>query len=292
MERGGAGVSTASVRRLTLINIFAPALLAGSNTLPTTMPIDRPASAAIAAAREDSNSMRAHEQLVAKAKSAGERSEFRIDLYFLGDSITRRWGCTDPQWAMLFAHWQKNFFGWNAGNFGWGADRIENILWRIEHGELDDVNPKVIVLLAGTNNVGHAPGDAARVADIVAGESALIAACQAKAPGATIILTGILPRNDNERDPLAVIAEIRAINAQLAKLADGKTVRFLDVGDGLADAHGKLFDGVTIDGLHLSVKGYDVWATRLLPLLEELLGPRANQDRAPPATGDPYPEGR
>src|SRR5262245_46299029 len=74
--------------------------------------------AAIAAPRTDANSMLAHRQLVAKAKTGG------IDLYFLGDSITRRWGCTDPQWAELLANWKQNFFGWNAGNFGWGGDRI------------------------------------------------------------------------------------------------------------------------------------------------------------------------
>lgn len=86
--------------------------------------------------------------MVAKAKSG------RIDLYFLGDSITRRWGTSDKLWAESYANWKKNFWGWNAGNFGWGADSAQNILWRIENGELEGVNPKVIVLLAGTNNIG------------------------------------------------------------------------------------------------------------------------------------------
>src|SRR5262245_19325863 len=102
--------------------------------------------------RNDANSKLAHEQLVAKAKAGG------IDLYFLGDSITRRWGCTDPQWAANLDNWKKNFFGWNAGNFGWGADGIQNMLWRIQNGELDGVHPKVISILAGTNNVGTTPG--------------------------------------------------------------------------------------------------------------------------------------
>jgi len=55
----------------------------------------------------------------------------------------------------LLANWNKNFFGWNAADFGWGADKTQNILWRLDNGELDGVNPKVIVLLAGTNNVGN-----------------------------------------------------------------------------------------------------------------------------------------
>jgi len=64
----------------------------------------------------------------------------------------------------FLANWRANFFGWNAADFGWGADRIENMLWRIEHGELDDVNPKVIVILAGTNNVGSQPGGEDKIA--------------------------------------------------------------------------------------------------------------------------------
>ena len=77
------------------------------------------------------------------------------------------------------------------------ADRTENILWRLENGELDGVNPKVIVLLAGTNNVGKEPGDDATVADVTRGLKAIVDACRKKAPAATIVLTAIFPRNDN-----------------------------------------------------------------------------------------------
>jgi hypothetical protein len=97
------------------------------------------------APRTDRNSQIAHEQLLEKAKKG------RIDVYFLGDSITRRWGATD--YPEFLANWNTNFFGWNAANFGWGADLIENVLWRMENGELDEVNPKVIIVLAGINNV-------------------------------------------------------------------------------------------------------------------------------------------
>ena len=96
--------------------------------------------------RTDANSLVAHSQLLAKAKQGG------IDVYFEGDSITRRWGAID--YPDLLANWKQNFFGWNAADFGWGADRTQNILWRLENGELDGVNPKVVVLLAGTNNLG------------------------------------------------------------------------------------------------------------------------------------------
>ncbi|MDI1247458.1 MAG: glycosyl hydrolase 115 family protein, partial [Lacunisphaera sp.] len=226
------------------------------------------------ARRGDRNSQLAHEQLLQKAKAGG------ISLYFLGDSITRRWGATD--YPDFLAHWQKNFHGWNAGNFGWGADGTENMLWRLQNGELDGVNPKVIVLLAGTNNVGKEPGDDAKVADVTRGVAALVSLCREKAPGATIILMGIFPRTDGP-----VVPTINRINANLAQLADGKTVRYLSINDRLADAQGRLHDGMTVDQLHLSVKGYQVWSDALKPLLTELLGPPAATDTAPPPTGDP-----
>jgi lysophospholipase L1-like esterase len=243
----------------------------------TTMPVPSNDSAAVPAPRTDANSMLAHKQLLAKAKAGG------IDLYFLGDSIIRRWGCTDPQWSAMMANWKQNFYGWNAADFGWGADRLQNILWRIQNGELDGVNPKVIIILAGTNNVGNHPGTDAQVADILKGFDALIATCREKAPSAKIILTAVFPRNDNP----AVLPEIRRINDELAKLADGNTIYFVNVSDKLADANGKLLAGMTVDGLHPTVQGYQIWADGLRPILTQLLGPRAPTDHAPPPTGDP-----
>ncbi|MCX6953116.1 MAG: GDSL-type esterase/lipase family protein, partial [Verrucomicrobia bacterium] len=127
------------------------------------------------------------------------------------------------------------------------------------------------------------PADDARVADITAGMKALIALCRAKAPAATLILTAIFPRNDNP----AVIPTIRRLNENFARLADGKTVRFLDVNDRLADGEGTLIPGMMVDKLHPTVKGYQVWADGLKPILTELLGPPAKTDHAPPPTGDP-----
>ncbi len=227
--------------------------------------------------RNDENSRIAHEQLLEKAKQGG------VDVYFLGDSITRRWGASDAQYKPMLENWWKNFFGWNAGNFGWGGDTTQNILWRIENGELDGLNPKVIVLLAGTNNLGGPQQGEAKVAEVVDGIYAILKVCREKAPAAKIILTAIFPRNDN----LAALPTINRINELLAKLADGDKVRFLNVNDKLADAEGKLVEGMMNDGLHLNVAGYQVWADGLKPVLTELLGPPAKTDRAPPPTGDP-----
>jgi len=253
----------------------APPVPALQNLPPSTAAPQRAERADVPAPRTDSNSMLAHRQLLAK------RTKGRIDVYFVGNSITRRWGATD--YPELLANWKANFFGWNAADFGWGADKIQNMLWRLENGELDGVNPKVIVILAGTNNVGTEPGGEEKIADIVRGLRALVDLCRQKAPNATIILTGIFPRNDN----IAVVPEINRINAELSRFADGRTIRYLDVNDKLADKDGTLFAGMMGDKLHPTVKGYQIWADALKTVLTELLGPPAATDHAPPPTGDP-----
>ena len=230
--------------------------------------------------RTDRNSAVAHDQLLAKARRG------RVDLYFAGDSITRRWGATD--YPDLLANWRQNFFGWNAGNFGWGADTIQNILWRLNNGELDEVHPKAIVLLAGTNDVGATvppEGVEAKATEVVRGITAVLDVMQQKAPRAAIILTGIFPRNDNP----GVMPIIRRINSRLSTLADGRGVRYLDVNDRLADSSGRLHAGMMNerDQLHPTIRGYQVWADALKPMLTEILGPPAKQDLAPPPTGNP-----
>lgn len=231
------------------------------------------------APRTDQNSLLAHQQLLAKAKQG------RIDVYFEGDSITRRWGATD--YPAFLEHWRTNFFGWNAADFGWGADRIENILWRLENGELDGVNPKVIVLLAGTNNIGNVipPGsEDAKVEDVTRGLAALLRTLHAKAPSAVILATAIFPRNDNT----AAVPVINRINANLAAMADGRSIRYLNVNTKLADANGQLLPGMmNADNLHPALPGYQVWADALKPILTELLGHPSTEDHAPPPTGDP-----
>jgi lysophospholipase L1-like esterase len=231
--------------------------------------------------RTDQNSMLAHQELLEKAKKG------RIDVYFEGDSITRRWGTSDAQYKPFLENWRQNFFGWNAADFGWGADLTQHILWRLHNGELDNVNPKVIVLMAGTNNVGNKSPEGnndPRIDAVTRGIKAILDTFRQKSPNSTIILMGITPRNDN----MAVMPIINAINERISKFADGKKIRYLNINDKLADKDGKLFEGMTNkDLLHLDVKGYQVWADALKPILTELLGPPAKEDHAPPPTGDP-----
>jgi len=117
-------------------------LFAGANRL---LPSLAPAQIPPAGSRSAGSANRPELDNCARAV-IGQSEKGRIDVYFEGDSITRRWGATD--YPDLLANWTQNFFGWNAANFGWGADAIQNILWRLHNGELDGVHPKVIVLLA------------------------------------------------------------------------------------------------------------------------------------------------
>lgn len=260
---------------LTLFTGAVSAARAQSASGPQAIePADRPVP------RTDRNSRIAHAELLEKAKKG------RIDVYFVGDSIARRWGALD--YPELLANWNANFHGWNAANFAWGGDRTQHILWRLENGELDGLRPKVIVVHAGANNVGTEPGGDEKVAEITRGVKAIVDTCRRRAPGATIVLTAIFPRNDS----LAVLPEIERINANLADLADGKTIRFVNINGRLADGSGRLFEGMSDDGLHPTVRGYQIWADALKPILTELLGPPAATDLAPPPTGDPSARGR
>jgi lysophospholipase L1-like esterase len=214
--------------------------------------------------RTDSKSQLAHRQLLENAARG------RIDAYFIGDSITRRWGAID--YPELQAHWKRSFHGWNVANFGWGGDTIPNILWRLQNGELDGVHPRVIVVLAGTNNLRTAsPGmsDDEQVSAIARGIRAILDVCRQKSPQSVFVLMGITPRNDQP----GAMATIGRINERIARFADGKKIRYLNINSGLGDQDGVLRQGMSPDGLHLSVKGYQVWADGLRPILTEILGP-------------------
>ena len=130
---------------------------------------DRPAP------RADKNSQLAHEQLVEKAKQGG------IDIYFVGDSITRRWGTSDPAYKAMLANWKQNFFGWNAADFGWGADRIQNIL--VAAGERRtgwrESKDHCRCWPAPTTSA-HSRGDDEKVADITSGIKAVVDVCRSK----------------------------------------------------------------------------------------------------------------
>ena len=98
-----------------------------------------------------------------------------------------------------------------------------------------------------------------------------------------IILTALFPRSQN----MDLAPAIKQINQRIETLADGKRIRLVNISDQLADSTGRLLPDVSTDGLHLEEPGYDVWARALKPIFEEILGPPAEIDHAPPPTGDP-----
>jgi lysophospholipase L1-like esterase len=243
----------------------APVVVAQQQSFATTVPVPR----------TDENSAAAHAELVRKAGGGV------IDIYFVGDSITRRWGAVD--YPELLANFTGNFFGWNAASFGWGGDRTQNMLWRLDNGELPSVGPKVFVVQAGTNNLADFESAEERVLGVTAGIEAIVERCRRHAPEALIVLTGVFPRRDRPE----LNASIAAINANLAALGDEGRVRYVDIGERLVDSRGLLSEAMSADGLHLSLAAYQIWADALKPIFVERLGAALDVDIAPAATGNP-----
>ena len=224
-----------------------------------------------------SMSQEAHKQLVAKTLQG------KIDVYFQGDSITRRWGATD--YPVLLAHWKETFHGWNAANFAWGGDNTHHMLWRMRNGELDNIVPKVVCLQAGANNLPWTgPANESHVDDVVDGVQAIITEFRSRFPDVSIVLTAMFPRDQN-----AQLADtVDAINKELEAISNADDrIHWININRDLVGSDGKLLPGVSSDGIHLELAGYEAWANALQPVLKQLLGPPSEEDHAPPPTGIP-----
>src|SRR5208337_4512181 len=158
----------------------------------------------------------------------------------------------------------------HAADFGIGWDRTQNVLWRIENGELDGIKPKVVVLLIGTNNCGNEDDGKPRntTPEIIEGVTTVVHELRTRLPESKILLFGIFPRG-NKNDP--VREQVKAVNAGLAKLDDGKTVKFLDIGSILLAPDGTLSRDIMPDLLHPNEKGYQIWSDALEGPLEQML---------------------
>jgi lysophospholipase L1-like esterase len=196
----------------------------------------------------------AHERFV---KIAQEGS---AQLVFLGDSITAGWGSQK-------AVWEKAFSAYKPANFGIGGDRTQHVLWRITNGELDGIKPKAVVLMIGTNNSGSDSAEG-----IAKGVTVIVETIRAKQPQAKILLLAVFPRGDKPTGKLGAANEkLKLVNASLAKLDDGKSIHFLDIGSKFPQPEGALTKEVMPDFLHLSVAGYQIWADAISPKLAELM---------------------
>jgi lysophospholipase L1-like esterase len=206
------------------------------------------------------NWMSSHAAFVQQAKRGG------IDLLFLGDSITAGW-----RWDQGGLNvWKKCYAPRHAAEFGIGYDRTQNVLWRITHGELDGLKSKAVVLLIGTNNCGNEDDGQPRntTPEIIEGVTAIVRELRARLPDGKILLCGIFPRGEKS-DP--VREQIKAVNAGIAKLDDGRMVQFMDIGSKLLEPDGTLSRDIMPDLLHPNQKGYQIWSDAMESTLAQML---------------------
>ncbi len=207
--------------------------------------------------------MKRHEAFVEMAKRGG------AEVLFLGDSITDAWGGEghnkNAAGARVFA---EEFMPLKAVNFGIGGDRTQHVLWRLENGEIGPYfQPKVVMLMIGTNNSNGKDNTASEIAD---GVKAIVDEIHARSPATKVLLLAVFPRGEK---PNPQREKIKQVNEIISKLDDGgRTVRYLDIGEKFLQPDGLLPRNIMPDSLHLSEKGYRIWADAVKGPLTELLG--------------------
>jgi platelet-activating factor acetylhydrolase IB subunit beta/gamma len=202
--------------------------------------------------------MRTDDQSVAKHnKILGMKAQYEMQLVFLGDSLIRRWEDN-------LDLWNKYFSAYRAANFGVGGDCLENIKWRILNGELDGIDPKIIIILAGTNNL-----DKDSEETIVNGIREIAEITQQKLKNTKLVILGLLPRNINETG-INYARKIDRINGQLNSLYANTGVTYRDIGSDLINEQGVVSDTIMPDGLHLNRNGYEIIGPKLRGIIEEL----------------------
>lgn len=197
------------------------------------------------------------EQKLEATKAAGD-----TQLVFLGDSITQGWeGGGNKQ------IWDENFGKYNPLNLGFSGDRTEHLLWRLKTDEenLKKLNPKVAVILIGTNNTGHEQRPAP---DTAGGIKAVLDELHTLWPDTKLLVLSVFPRGENADDKLRKLND--EINLLVAKFADNRTIYVQDISSAFLSADGTLAKDIMPDKLHLSGKGYALWAQAITPKLKEL----------------------
>jgi lysophospholipase L1-like esterase len=188
-----------------------------------------------------------------------------VDVLFLGDSITDAWGGEGHGGGNGVAIFKERFVPLKAANFGISGDQTQHVLWRLQNGELDGIQPKVVMLMIGTNNMG---GNTAE--QIAEGVIAVVKEIHKRSPTTKVLLLGIFPRSKNADD--SVREKIKQTNSIIAKLDDGgKTVKYLDIGDKFLEPDGSLSKDIMYDFLHLTAEGYKRWADAVEEPIKELM---------------------
>jgi beta-glucosidase len=203
----------------------------------------------------DGRALERHQRI--NARVAGMKGA--CDLVFVGDSITE--GFEDEGKKV----WSEHYATRRAANLGISGDRTEHVLWRLENGNLDGLQPKLAVVMIGTNNFGHRTHEAPQVLE---GVQAVVKSLRAKRPDMKILLLGIFPRGDRFN---AMRGDILQVNQALSRMSDGD-VSFLDIGASFVEDDGSISKEVMPDALHLSPEGYRRWAEAMNPMIEQMLG--------------------
>lgn len=182
-----------------------------------------------------------------------------FDIVFDGDSITNRWQTTGRE------EWDRRYAK-IAADFGIEGDLVENVLWRLSKGQVDGINPKLVVLMIGTNNVSrnNTPEQIAK------GIQMLVEDYKQRCPNAHIALMGVFPRSRNAADDAR--QAVSAINARIASLADNQRVTFVDISAKLSNPDGTIAPEMMPDFLHPAAPGYTIWAEALEPLVQKYVG--------------------
>lgn len=181
----------------------------------------------------------------------------KIDVAFVGDSITARWRGNE--------NWDKHWGSYRAVNMGIGGDQTQHVLWRLQNGDLEGYKAKLFVVMIGTNNMWARGTDPAHAA---AGVKAVIDLIQSKQPQAKILLMSILPTGEKPNPG----RELRMdVNKRIEKFAGG-VVEYMDITSKYLEADDTISKGVMHDFLHLAPKGYDIWAEAISDKVKETVG--------------------
>jgi lysophospholipase L1-like esterase len=174
-------------------------------------------------------------------------------LGFMGDSITQMW----PQDL-----WEEKFSAFHPLRMGIGGDRTQTLLWRMDQGELQGLSLKTLVLLIGTNNLGA--GDSPD--DVTQGIKLTIDQIRTQQPQIRVLLMAIFPREQSPQDPLRI--KVKATNALLTAAAKSWGVTLIDIGPQLLEKDGTISRDMMGDFVHLTPKGYRIWADAVLAALK------------------------
>ena len=185
---------------------------------------------------------------------------------FIGDSITHFFGGEkfDSYGLRGQQTWGEFYEPRKAGNLGFGWDKTENVLWRLQHGAVNGISPKVVVLMIGTNNTGFVPAS-----EIALGIRAIVKELNQRLSAAKILLLGIFPRGEKPGPQREKIAEV---NRDIAKLDGQQNVTYLDLTQTFLTPEGLITKDIMPDFLHPNEKGYRLWAEAMEPTLKRLLG--------------------